>query len=593
MRHRVVTRTPTVSLARFGITCPRVLLGAASATHVEVVRSTGPGLLREAVEAARERGMLRRWRVSLLHSRVWHPIMAEQKRGRDSSAETAAAINASYCYHHFVSSWVEHNQEKHQASEFARGGTAKRSVVPVGQLIRATNPWKSYQLGPSAAAESAQQVSTRAQQQSSSQGSASRREKGGSERLPMKARNHGTKPKGRRANTDPPYAPEDTRTVPCASQLARVRRYAVMICAVYDSYESLSATCRCVIQRNVKTKQKNKNKTRSIPSFCSSRMRGTQAADVWWVDHLERGLRLRGPGFSVAICEPPADAGIRFQPGMSEMAALAHSAEENVALECCTSNSLLAEPHKLILHDGACKRAAEQPVRDTQGLSCDENGLHVIKLEELPDEICAHIFSMLPPVWLARAAGLSRSLNLLAPAACLARWERLAPWCAHAGIECTECSPLSSKVELGHRASLSSLKALRRLEKARNFALKERVVETGRWALLQPYRRGSISRADFKRCIKEVADRWMDACSTENEPRVALGVSEQLQLVTEYVERCHAYGQWRRVMQAIGERPVSFVDYSASRILPGNGVPIFYRVRASVLETLKDGVWVD
>eukprot|EP00966_Prymnesium_polylepis_P239325 5534579-Prymnesium_polylepis.2 len=120
--------------------------GATSTTHVEVVRSTGPGLLREAVEAAQRQGMLRRWGVSLLHSRVWHPIMPEQKRGRDNSAGTAAAINASYCYHHFVSSWVAHDQGRHKASEQARGGTEQRSVVPVGQQIRATNPWKSYQL---------------------------------------------------------------------------------------------------------------------------------------------------------------------------------------------------------------------------------------------------------------------------------------------------------------------------------------------------------------------------------------------------------------------------------------------------------------
>eukprot|EP00326_Haptolina_ericina_P038484 CAMPEP_0181247980 /NCGR_PEP_ID=MMETSP1096-20121128/44917_1 /TAXON_ID=156174 ORGANISM="Chrysochromulina ericina, Strain CCMP281" /NCGR_SAMPLE_ID=MMETSP1096 /ASSEMBLY_ACC=CAM_ASM_000453 /LENGTH=63 /DNA_ID=CAMNT_0023345101 /DNA_START=41 /DNA_END=228 /DNA_ORIENTATION=- len=63
--------------------------------------------------------------------------MPEQKRGRDSSPETAALINASYCYHHFVSSWLTHSQEKHSKTEHSRGHAA---VVPIGQQIRSSNP---------------------------------------------------------------------------------------------------------------------------------------------------------------------------------------------------------------------------------------------------------------------------------------------------------------------------------------------------------------------------------------------------------------------------------------------------------------------
>ncbi|KAL1530426.1 hypothetical protein AB1Y20_001331 [Prymnesium parvum] len=130
----------------FELLVNRSAQGLKSTTHVDVIRSTGPGLLREAVEVARRQRVLEKWGVSLLPSRIWHPIMPEQKRGRDTSAEALAAINASFCYHHFVSSWVAHDQEKHKASEQARGGAQARAVVPVGQQIRETNPWRSYPL---------------------------------------------------------------------------------------------------------------------------------------------------------------------------------------------------------------------------------------------------------------------------------------------------------------------------------------------------------------------------------------------------------------------------------------------------------------
>jgi hypothetical protein len=103
---------------------------------------------------------------------VWHPIMAEQKRGRDASAATSAALAASHCYHHFVSSWMRHDKEKHTQTETQRrktsgaagggasargaaGGASQRSAgggrgsnaVPTGQGLRTLNPWRSFDVG--------------------------------------------------------------------------------------------------------------------------------------------------------------------------------------------------------------------------------------------------------------------------------------------------------------------------------------------------------------------------------------------------------------------------------------------------------------
>ena len=141
----------------------RSSLGATAATHVDVVRSTGPGLLREALLHLRgaasggassggAAGGLSKYGVELLDSAVWHPILAEQKRGRDPAA--AAAIANSHCYHHFVSSWMTHDKSKHGETESQRagghgGGNAVNGGpggVPTGQSLRVSNPWKSYEV---------------------------------------------------------------------------------------------------------------------------------------------------------------------------------------------------------------------------------------------------------------------------------------------------------------------------------------------------------------------------------------------------------------------------------------------------------------
>ena len=46
----------------------------------------------------------------------------EQKRGRDSSAETRRVLEASACNHHFVSSWMEHNHSRHHRTDASRRG---------------------------------------------------------------------------------------------------------------------------------------------------------------------------------------------------------------------------------------------------------------------------------------------------------------------------------------------------------------------------------------------------------------------------------------------------------------------------------------
>lgn len=157
----------------FDLLANRSAAGAAAATHVEVVRSTGPGLLREAVlqhMGSRHGGnQLAEMGVELLDSSVWHPIMPEQKRGRDASSAAAEAIARSHCYHHFVSSWMTHDKDKHGTTDSQRqgygdgdeaGGRSRRgrrqqgtdraskgtASVPVGQGLRLVNPWKSYQL---------------------------------------------------------------------------------------------------------------------------------------------------------------------------------------------------------------------------------------------------------------------------------------------------------------------------------------------------------------------------------------------------------------------------------------------------------------
>uniref|UniRef100_A0A7S2DQZ1 Alpha 1,4-glycosyltransferase domain-containing protein n=1 Tax=Haptolina brevifila TaxID=156173 RepID=A0A7S2DQZ1_9EUKA len=107
----------------FNLLKARGAAGASASTHVDVVRSTGPGLLREAVLELQSKGQLDAMGVHLLESSVWHPIMPEQKRGRDLSALTAAAIAASHCYHHFVSSWMTHDKERHQSTDKQRGAS--------------------------------------------------------------------------------------------------------------------------------------------------------------------------------------------------------------------------------------------------------------------------------------------------------------------------------------------------------------------------------------------------------------------------------------------------------------------------------------
>jgi hypothetical protein len=67
----------------FALLSNRSALGAAASTHVDVIFSTGPGLLREAIMMLQSRRELHDLGIELLDASVWHPVMPEQKRGRD------------------------------------------------------------------------------------------------------------------------------------------------------------------------------------------------------------------------------------------------------------------------------------------------------------------------------------------------------------------------------------------------------------------------------------------------------------------------------------------------------------------------------
>ena len=128
----------------------RSAAGAAAASHVDVIQSTGPALLRAAVLQLDETGRLGPLGVKLLDSSVWHPTMPEQKHGRDTSEATQKMIDASSCVHHFVSSWMTHDKQAH-TSTLEERKVAGTPVVPKAQSFRTTNEWRSFELEKSAA----------------------------------------------------------------------------------------------------------------------------------------------------------------------------------------------------------------------------------------------------------------------------------------------------------------------------------------------------------------------------------------------------------------------------------------------------------
>ena len=74
--------------------------------------------------------------------------------GRPSPAHALASerlINASVCHHHFVSSWVQHNGSRHNATDRERR-VATHTTVPVGLAFRTSNEWRSFELNASTAA---------------------------------------------------------------------------------------------------------------------------------------------------------------------------------------------------------------------------------------------------------------------------------------------------------------------------------------------------------------------------------------------------------------------------------------------------------
>lgn len=131
----------------------RVLLDRANtslAGHRDVLFSTGPAVLREAVRRVlrlppRETiraPMLEQLHaqlgLALLDSRFLHPTTAEH-RTMDSAEQLPPEA---LCTHHFVSSWVEHNASSHAATEqLRREGHALAAMEGTAQPVRRTTVW--------------------------------------------------------------------------------------------------------------------------------------------------------------------------------------------------------------------------------------------------------------------------------------------------------------------------------------------------------------------------------------------------------------------------------------------------------------------
>lgn len=92
---------------------------------------------------------------------VRHAIELTHYHRRLPVVGSRVGMAASYCYHHFVSSWMTHDKARHTGTERQRqdqqpsavwvgDASARRpptsAVVPIGQGIRTENRWKSYEL---------------------------------------------------------------------------------------------------------------------------------------------------------------------------------------------------------------------------------------------------------------------------------------------------------------------------------------------------------------------------------------------------------------------------------------------------------------
>lgn len=114
--------------------------------HKDVLYSTGPSVLREAVrrllrlpsDATVTRPMLVQLKallgVVVLDARFLHPVTAERRaEARDDEARPADA----FCTHHFVTSWVEHDKSVHDRIERRRrGGDAQAAMRGDSQAVR-------------------------------------------------------------------------------------------------------------------------------------------------------------------------------------------------------------------------------------------------------------------------------------------------------------------------------------------------------------------------------------------------------------------------------------------------------------------------
>jgi hypothetical protein len=113
-------------------------------SHKDVLFSTGPAVLREAVRrllrlrpvdsitGAKLAELRSRLGIRILDASVLHPVTADRRSEDDEARRPANAV----CTHHFVSSWVRHDKARHADTERRRRrGDAAAAVDGEGQPV--------------------------------------------------------------------------------------------------------------------------------------------------------------------------------------------------------------------------------------------------------------------------------------------------------------------------------------------------------------------------------------------------------------------------------------------------------------------------
>ncbi len=119
-------------------------------SHKDVLYSTGPAVLREAIRRTLRLAAADTIRsenldelhaslgIRVLHANVLHPVTADRRTEDDVAGRPASAV----CTHHFVSSWVKHDKALHEnVDRLRRAGDATAAVDGKGQPVMTENEW--------------------------------------------------------------------------------------------------------------------------------------------------------------------------------------------------------------------------------------------------------------------------------------------------------------------------------------------------------------------------------------------------------------------------------------------------------------------